>query len=110
MDRKGLSHRSRGKAMWQPRIGGETAALANQGAVTEGVQQAPAVTSLATMGVQQAPIVLPSLSNGFLPAVSFNRAPQPPSIPYLHGIQQAPAATSLAAMGVQHDPIVVSSL
>ncbi|MGH0167280.1 UNVERIFIED_CONTAM: hypothetical protein FKN15_056988 [Acipenser sinensis] len=86
---------------------------------TARVQQAPAVTSLATMGVQQAPIVLPSP-----PTITFQvtsphcRRPAGPCSDlfghYGHpagpqSVQQAPAVTSLATMGVQQAPIVLPS-
>ncbi|MGH0147485.1 UNVERIFIED_CONTAM: hypothetical protein FKN15_010701 [Acipenser sinensis] len=46
---------------------------------SRGVQQAPAVTSLATMGVQQAPIVLPSpLTITFLVSSPHCRCPEGP--------------------------------
>ncbi|MGH0116265.1 UNVERIFIED_CONTAM: hypothetical protein FKN15_003445 [Acipenser sinensis] len=79
----------------------------------QSIQQAPAVTSLATMGVQQAPIVLPSP-----PTITFQvtsphcRHPAGPCSDlagHYGRIQQAPAVTSLATMGVQQAPIVLPS-
>ncbi|MGH0118160.1 UNVERIFIED_CONTAM: hypothetical protein FKN15_044462 [Acipenser sinensis] len=99
----------------------------------QSVQQAPAVTSLATMGVQQAPIVLPSPPTiTFLVSSPHCRRPEGPcsdlsghyghpagphSAPFTSNYNlsgylsslQAPAVISLATMGVQQAPIVLPS-
>ncbi|MGH0116359.1 UNVERIFIED_CONTAM: hypothetical protein FKN15_035663 [Acipenser sinensis] len=101
---------------------------------TSRVQQAPAVTSLATMGVQQAPIVLPSPSTITFQVTSphcrrpegpcsdlsghYGRPAGPHSAPFTSNYNlsgylsslQAPALTSLATMGIQQAPIVLPFL
>ncbi|MGH0132463.1 UNVERIFIED_CONTAM: hypothetical protein FKN15_030532 [Acipenser sinensis] len=86
-----------------------------QGNFKSSVQQAPAVTSLASMGVQQAPHSAPFSVKWFSTSCELQQSPTAPFYslplrsskcnllgypPLTAGIQQAPAATSLAAMGV----------